>query len=119
MDSCMDKYDIKMLDRIDAAVTVCDKNLAVVYINDKAAVTFASQGGASLKGKNLAACHKASSVEKIFRIMETGKPNVYTIEKAGVHKLIWQAPWRQNGEVVGVVEIAVELPDDMPNYVRS
>jgi len=119
MDNCMDNYDIKMLDQIDAAVTVCDRNLVVVYINDKAAATFASQGGASLKGKNLAACHKASSVEKIFRIMETGKPNVYTIEKGGVRKLIWQAPWRQDGTVAGVVEITVEMPDDMPHYVRS
>ncbi|MCE5257217.1 MAG: hypothetical protein LLF89_10285 [Spirochaetaceae bacterium] len=108
-----------LLDQIDAAVTVCDKNLVIIYINDKAAATFADEGGASLKGKNLAACHKSTSIKKIHQILESQKPNVYTIEKNGLRKMIWQAPWRQDGEVAGIIEISMAIPADMPHHVRS
>ena len=51
--------------------------------------------------------------------MESRKPNVYTIEKAGVKKLIYQAPWYRGGEYAGVVELSVEIPFQMPHFVRD
>jgi hypothetical protein len=39
--------------------------------------------------------------------------NVYTIEKNGVKKLIYQSPWYYNGEYAGFVELSLEIPFEM------
>jgi hypothetical protein len=36
-----------------------------------------------------------------------------------VRKLIYQAPWHENGEYRGLVEIALALPDALPHFVRD
>ena len=37
--------------------------------------------------------------------MASRKPNVYTIEKGGRKKLIFQAPWFEGGAFAGLVEL--------------
>jgi len=44
---------------------------------------------------------------------------VYTIEKKGIKKLIYQAPWYENGEFSGVVELSIPIPFEMPHYIRK
>lgn len=102
-----------------AAITVCDKDGVVLDMNDKACATFAANGGAALIGTSLYDCHKPQSVAIIKDMLATGKNNVYTIEKNGLKKLIFQQPWYQDGEVGGLVEISMELPADMAHHVRS
>jgi len=101
-----------------AAITVCDRQGVVIAMNDKACATFAKEGGAALIGHSLKDCHKPESWQKIMHMLETGDPNTYTIEKNGVRKLIHQQPWFKNGEVAGVVEMSIVLPEEMPHYVR-
>ncbi len=101
------------------AVTVCDGDLTIVYMNEKAIAGFSGKGGESLLGKNLADCHQPRSMEIVRRILETGEPNVYTIEKGGKKKMIYQAPWRKEGAIAGLVEISMEIPAVMPHFVRS
>ncbi len=101
------------------AITVCDRDLTIVYMNDKSAKVFEKWGGASLLGKNLMGCHKPESIATMRRILETGEPNVYTIEKGGIRKLIYQAPWKRDGAIAGLVELSLELPTEMPHFVRS
>jgi PAS domain-containing protein len=60
------------LNGIDVAVTVCDREGIIVYMNDQAARTFSADGGKALLGKNLWDCHPQAAREKINRIMETG-----------------------------------------------
>jgi len=100
-------------------VTIAGKDCTILYLNDKAAKTFASDGGKSLIGKDLMACHNDRSKTIIRRIMETEEPNVYTIEKKGVKKLIYQAPWYKDGELGGLVELSLEIPFEMPHYKRD
>ena len=45
--------------------------------------------------------------------------NAYTIEKGGVKKLIYQAPWFEDGEYRGLVEVTLVLPDVLPHFVRD
>jgi len=45
--------------------------------------------------------------------------NAYTIEKRGVRKLIYQAPWFRDGIVQGLVELSLEIPDAMPHFIRE
>ncbi len=102
-----------------AAITVCDKDGLILEMNEKACATFASHGGAALIGTSLFACHNPRSVAIIKEMLATGRNNVYTIEKQGVKKLIYQQPWFRDGELGGLVEISLELPEDMAHYVRS
>jgi len=52
-------------------------------------------------------------------LLESGTTNVYTIEKQGVKKLIYQAPWYCDGQYSGLVELSIELPPDLPHFIRS
>jgi hypothetical protein len=51
--------------------------------------------------------------------MDNRITNVYTIEKAGVKKLVYQAPWYKDGRYSGVVEISFEVPFELPHFVRD
>jgi transcriptional regulator with PAS, ATPase and Fis domain len=102
-----------------ASVTICDKEGNITYMNDQAALMFSNDGGYDLIGKSLYKCHKQSSNEKIEEIMRSGNPNAYTIEKKGIKKLIYQAPHIENGEIVGIVELSLEIPFDMPHHIRK
>jgi len=109
----------EMLEAVDAAITVCDLDLTILYMNAKAGKTFEANGGRSLVGSSLADCHKPGSTEKIRQIVASGLPNVYTISKNGVNKMIWQAPWKKDGTISGLVEISIPLPDSMPHHDRG
>ncbi len=45
--------------------------------------------------------------------------NVYTIEKKGKKKLIYQAPWFLDGAFGGLVELSLEIPFEMPHFIRD
>jgi transcriptional regulator with PAS, ATPase and Fis domain len=107
------------LEQIDIAVTVCDREGMILYMNGKATQTFAADGGMSLVGKKLWECHPESARQKIRRLMETGGSNTYTIEKNGIRKLIHQVPWYENGELSGLVELSLVIPQVLPHFIRS
>jgi len=110
---------MEYLENFDGALTVSDTQGTIVYMNEKAAVTFSDDGGRDLIGKNLKDCHKPSSNDKIEKIMTTKEKNIYTIEKKGKKKLIYQAPWYKGTEFAGVVELSLEIPFDMPHFNRD
>ena len=105
----------------DAAITVCDRDGAVIYMNEQSKRTFAADGGGKLLGRNLRACHEPESWGTIRRLIDRGESRTYTIEKQGKRKLIHQAPWRRqaDGPCDGLVEISIELPAEMPHQRRD
>ncbi len=103
-------------DGIECAVTICDADCKILYMNERSRATFARHG--DLIGHDLMACHSEKSREMIKRMLATGVTNAYTISKGGVRKLIFQTPWRCDGEVAGLVEISIVLPENMPHYDR-
>ncbi len=101
------------------AVTVCDRDGIILAMNDKSAQTFARDGGAALVGSNLFDCHNEQSKVKIRALLDSGQTNAYTIEKNGVKKLIYQSPWYDDaGQLAGLVELSLEIPAEMPHFVR-
>ena len=102
---------------MNCAVTVCDAEGIIIYQNDKAVETYKKHG--NLIGKNLYECHSERSKEIIRHLLATGGSNAYTIEKHGVHKVIYQTPWKKDGKVAGIVEISMITPADMPHYMRG
>ncbi|MCU0459431.1 MAG: hypothetical protein MUE37_10135 [Bacteroidales bacterium] len=110
---------INWAEELGVAITVSDRSGNIVYMNGKSASTFSEQGGKTLEGSSLKDCHKPESWNKILRILDTEKANCYTIEKGGVKKLIFQAPWYENGSVAGLVELSMEIPYTMEHFVRG
>jgi transcriptional regulator with PAS, ATPase and Fis domain len=102
-----------------AAVTVCDEEGILLEMNDKAAKTFESDGGRKLIGSNMLDCHPEPSRTKTERLLLSRERNVYTIEKNGVKKLIYQSPWYKNGQYAGFVELSLEVPFELPHFIRS
>jgi transcriptional regulator with PAS, ATPase and Fis domain len=102
-----------------AAVTVCDTEGIIIDMNDKSAGTFEADGGYKLIGSNLLDCHPAPARAQLEAMMATQSKNVYTIEKKGVKKLIYQSPWYKEGEYAGFVEISLEIPFEMPHFIRN
>ena len=106
-------------DEFPGAVTVCDRNGVITEMNDKSASTFQSDGGRALVGTNLLDCHPEPSRSKVADLLANPRVNAYTIEKHGVRKLIYQAPWFRDGVFEGLVELSLEIPAAMPHFVRE
>ena len=101
------------------SITVCDAEGIILDMNDKSIKTFESQGGAELIGTQLLDCHPEPARTKLAELLAARRRNVYTIEKNGVRKLIYQSPWYENGEYRGLIELSLEIPVEMPHFVRQ
>lgn len=101
------------------AITVCDREGIVVYMNERSKAVFAKSGGGDLVGKSLVDCHPEPSRSLLMKMLAEPTPNSYTIEKNGIRKMIHQTPWMENGEFKGVVEMSFEIPMEMPHHIRS
>ncbi len=107
------------IEECPASITVCNRDGIIVAMNEKSHQTFLKDGGRKLIGTDIFACHPESSHAKLRELLEKGTTNCYTIEKHGVKKLIYQCPWREKGQLAGVVEISIEIPFEMPHFIRS
>jgi transcriptional regulator with PAS, ATPase and Fis domain len=114
----MCENDRDWIQEFPGAVTVCDEAGIIVAMNDKAVSTFADDGGAALLGKSVMDCHAERSKTIIQEIMAGGRPNIYTIEKKGKKKLIYQSAWTKDGAFAGIVELSLEIPFEMPHFIR-
>ncbi len=102
-----------------AAITVCDAEGIIIAMNNRAIESFAGDGGAALIGRNVLDCHPEPSRTQLTAMLASGEKNVYTIQKNGVRKLIYQSPWYQHGTYAGFVEMSLPLPDAMPHFNRD
>nr|WP_321356968.1 hypothetical protein [uncultured Draconibacterium sp.] len=111
--------DVNWMDGFGGAITVCDTEGIIVYMNDFSIRQFEKYGGEKLLGTNLLDCHPEPSKTKLREMLETPTENTYTTEKNGIKKVITQKPWMENGKFCGVVELSFELPSGIENHVRS
>jgi transcriptional regulator with PAS, ATPase and Fis domain len=102
-----------------AAITVAGTDGQILEMNQAAAAAFQSSGGRALIGQNLLDCHPEPSRTKLRQLMENRQTHVYTIEKQGVRKLIYQAPWYRDGQYAGFLEIALPIPASLPHFNRD
>ena len=101
------------------AVTVCDKSGRIIAMNKRSIEAFAADGGAKLIGANVLDCHPEPSRTMLKKIMDENRTNVYTIQKNEKKKLIYQAPWYEDGVYAGFIELSLEIPSDMPHFNRD
>jgi transcriptional regulator with PAS, ATPase and Fis domain len=105
-------------DEFLGAITVCDREGIVVYMNDWSKKQYAKSGDVDLLGKSLIDCHPEPARSLLLKMLAEPFPNSYTIEKKGIRKMIHQTPWMVNGEFRGVVEISFEIPMVLPHHKR-
>jgi transcriptional regulator with PAS, ATPase and Fis domain len=101
------------------AITVTDGEGTILELNDAAAETFRKDGGQKLVGTNVLDCHPEPSRTRLQELMAGRTTNVYTIEKTGRKKLIYQTPWYRDGEYAGFVELSFEIPWEMVHFIRD
>ncbi len=104
---------------VNMAVTVCDRDGKIVWMNDKSRKTFLKPGASELLGKNVLDCHPEPAHSLLADMLQNPRTHVYTIEKNGVKKLIYQTPWYENGEYKGFMELSMEIPEELKHYVRK
>ena len=107
------------VEEFPAAITVCDKDGIILELNNRAQETFAADGGTELIGTNVLDCHPEPARSTLQSMLASGKKNVYTIQKAGVRKLIYQAPWYRDGVYAGFAELSLPIPESMLHFDRD
>lgn len=100
------------------AITISDKDGNILDMNQRSADV--NSHGHKIIGNNLYDCHPERAAAILRSLYAEQKLNAYTIEKNGIKKLIYQTPWyEENGEFGGLIEFSIEIPFDMPHYVRQ
>ena len=101
------------------AITVCDTEGVILEMNDASIEVFRSDGGEKLLGSNLLDCHPQRAREMLEEMLSNQRANVYTIEKNGKKKMIYQTPWYKDGQYAGFVEFSLVIPFEMPHFIRE
>ena len=89
------EWNCPWADETDCAVTVCDTEGTVLYQNARSAAV-----NGDVRGRSLIPCHNERS-------------------RAVIRRLIYQTVWRREGRIGGLVEFSLEIPAELPHYVRG
>lgn len=109
----------KIFEELNVAITVCKADGEIIEMNRKSKTVNLKPGQETLVGQNVLDCHPEPARTKLQGLLDTPSTNAYTIEKNGLKKLIYQTPWYENGTFMGLVEFSLEIPFEMPHYVRK
>lgn len=109
----------KWTDLVAIAVTVTNADGIITEMNPTSITTFAADGGSSLVGSDVLACHPEPSRTKLAAMFKEHRPNHYTIRKNGRKKIIHQIPLSHEGVFQGYVEISIPIPDHLPHFDRD
>jgi len=104
---------------LNGALTVCDKEGIIIYLNPESISNFKKDGGADLIGTNLLDCHPEPSKSRLKKMLEQEESQTYITEKDGIKHLIHQFPWYEDGIYSGLMEFSTLLPENIRNEKRS
>ena len=102
-----------------AEVMVCDRTGIAVEMNDEAAVLFAGDGGRGLLGSNIRDCHPDPARGKLESLLAGQTTNAYFSTEHEEKRFFYQAPWFQDGQFAGMVEVSFVVPQDIPHFIRD
>ena len=103
----------------DIAVTICAKDGTILDMNQKSRKTFLKPGREEIIGHNVLDCHPEPARTLLNDMLKKPRTNIYTVEKEGLKKLIFQTPWYDGDEYAGFMELSIVLPESIPNRVRK
>jgi PAS domain S-box-containing protein len=107
------------IESFPASITVCDAKGIILEMNAASAEEFGYAGGRSLIGSNVLDCHPEPSRTKMEGMLASQQKNIYSTEKKGEKKMVYQVPWYQDNEYAGFIEMILPLPVDMPHFIRD
>ncbi|MFH1349428.1 MAG: diguanylate cyclase [Pseudomonadota bacterium] len=113
----MDKH--RWVKEFFGAILVCAPEGIILEMNNQAEKMYQRLGGRGLLGSNIYDCHPEPARTKLKLLMEKQQENIYTTEKNGIKRLIYQTPWYTEGHYSGFVEIALILPLSIPHFIRD
>lgn len=106
--------EYKWAKQTNCNITVCDTEGKIIFMNDNSLAKYGD-----IIGSNMFDCHNPNSKQKIMELIASGGSNSYTIERNGIKKFIYQTAWMEDGKTKGLVEFAMEIPDNMPHFIRK
>lgn len=101
------------------AITVTDAEGIIIAMNEQSSKAFEKDGGYDLIGKNVLDCHPEPARSKLESLYASPRENVYTIQKHGKKRLVYQAAYYTEGHFAGLVELGLDLPEEMPHFNRD
>ena len=110
-----------MLSQVFQALRIAvNDEMGALYTLLESLPTLLTPDGRDLIGLNVLDCHPEPARSLLQKMMAEELKHVYTIDKKGKKKLIYQIPWYQDGEYAGFIELSMILPDEpMQHYVRK
>ena len=108
-----------LFEEFNGAITICDLDGIIAYMNRASIVQFAKYGGAGLIGQSLVDCHPEPSKTKLKEMLKVPQTNTYTTEKGGIKKIIHQTPLYKEGHFSGLLEMSFVVPTEMPHFIRD
>ena len=111
------KYS-QWVQQFPGAVTICDKDGVILYMNDLAAELFEKNGGSQLIGTNVLECHPGSARAKLRQMLASRETDIFHVEENGIKRIVYDAPWYVDGEYCGFVELSFEVPRDIRTFFR-
>ena len=115
----LEGIDVEWAEEFNGAITVCDLDGIIVYMNKYSITQFKKYGGEKLMGTNLLDCHPEPSKSMLKKMLANPVKSMYTTEKNGVRNFIYQSPWIKNGKCSGIIELSFLLDGHIPNHVRT
>ena len=103
----------------DIAVTICAKDGTILDMNQKSRKTFLKPESEEIIGHNVLDCHPEPARSLLDDMLKNPRTNIYTVEKEGLKKLIFQTPWYDGDDYAGFMELSIVLPENIPNRVRK
>ena len=97
-----------------AAVTVCDTEGIIIFMNQRSMEQFQKRGGEQLLGTSLFDCHPESANRIIRKQLTTHEPNIYITQSKSGRKLVQQVPWYKDGHFAGIVETVAPIAGEIP-----
>ena len=116
-------YWKSFVDQEQTPVVICDTNHKILYMNPVACKHYEDQGGESLVGKSLLACHPAEAAKVIDKILawfgeDISHNRVHTFYSAKSNKDGYMVALRdEQGELIGYYEKQIyRTPDEEALY---
>ena len=108
----IDKAELGALfDGLRASATIADQDFKITFMNDRAIVFYAEDGGAELIGKNLLACHNTEHQAVIrdayarYRAGDLTPTRYHAQKEGGALESIVHIPLMVEGQFRGIAEL--------------
>jgi nitrogen-specific signal transduction histidine kinase len=84
------------IDEFNGAVTICNRQGIIVYMNRQSEIQFKKYGGKKLFGQSLIDCHPEPARTQLLKMLEKPTENKYITEKNGKKSWLYNLPgWKK------------------------